>query len=99
MDIREYNNYIEGFIIRREMKINDLQNIGHKVAGKTAQAIWGDKSFKRTIPDVKLREEDDSVESRNRKVLEALKKKGIRPEHLQGMTVGLTPVGKVIGSN
>lgn len=89
MDIREFNQYIDGFITRREIKMNDDKDVGHLVAGKIAAAVWGDKSFKKPIKEIKLRE-DNSIESRNRRVLETLKRKGVRPEHLEGMTQGLT---------
>lgn len=78
MDIRMFNSYVDGFITRREIKMNDEKDVGHVVASKIAQAVWGDKEFRKPIKEFKLTSEEDNVaESRNRRVYETLKAKGV----------------------
>lgn len=79
MDIRKFNNYVDGFISRREIKMNDEKDVGHVVASKIAQAVWGDKEFKKPIKEFKLTsdDEDNTAESRNRRVYETLRAKGL----------------------
>ena len=78
MDIRKFNNYVDGFVTRREIKMNDSKDVGHAIAAKIAQAVWGDKQFTKPIKEFKLHsEEEDVAESRNRRVYETLKAKGV----------------------
>lgn len=79
MDIRTFNNYVDGFITRREIRMNDSKDVGHAIAAKIAQAVWGDKQFVKPIKEFKLHEntEVDIAESRNRRVYETLKAKGV----------------------
>lgn len=78
MDIRKFNNYVDGFISRREIAMNDEKDVGHVVASKIAQAVWGDKEFKKPIKEFRLTSEDkNTAESRNRRVYETLKAKGL----------------------
>lgn len=77
LDIRKFNCYIDGYLSKRETYMNDIKLVGHMVAGKVAAAVWGDKSFKKPIKDIKLREEDNTVASRNAKVFKTLKAKGL----------------------
>ena len=51
--------------------------VGHIIAGKIAAAVWNDKSYKKPIKQIKLREEKNTVESRNERVFRTLKAKGI----------------------
>lgn len=76
MDIRLFNSSVDGYLKRRETKINDDLLVGHITAGKISAAVWGDKSFKKPIKPIKLTEENTN-ESRNKKVLACLKAKGI----------------------
>lgn len=77
MDIRKFNCFVEGYINRREVAMNDMKTVGHLVAGKIAAAVWSDKSFKKPIKDIKLKEDADTTESRNAKVYKTLKAKGL----------------------
>lgn len=71
-DIRYYSNCVNGFIGRREIQMNDIQQVGHLLAGKVAQGIWGNKEFGRPMKEIHLREEN-----RNAKVMRTLRNKGI----------------------
>lgn len=77
MDIRMFNCFISGYIDRREIYMNDIKTVGHLVAGKIAAAVWGDKSFKRPIDDIKLHDDNNTAESRNLKVFKTLRAKGL----------------------
>lgn len=77
LDIRKFNGYVEGYISRREISMNDAKNVGHLVAGKIASAVWGSKDFKKPIKEIKIKEEKDTAESRNARVLRTLKAKGL----------------------
>ena len=70
-DIRYYNNCVNGFVSKREVYMNDMQQVGHLIAGKIAQAVWGNKEFK-PMKQIRLKEE-----SRNDKVMRTLKAKGL----------------------
>ena len=63
-DIRYYNNCVNGFIGKREVYMNDMQSVGHLIAGKIAQAVWGNKEFNKPMEQIHLKEE-----SRNDKVM------------------------------
>lgn len=76
MDIRMFNSYVVGCTKKRETEINDQLTIGHIISGKTAQAIWASKDFKKEIKPIKLTD-DETTESRNRKVVACLKSKGL----------------------
>lgn len=79
MDIRKFNNFVDGFVTHREIRMNDSKDVGHAIAAKIAQAVWGDKQFTKPIKEFKLHEDKDkdTVESRNKKVYETLKLKGL----------------------
>lgn len=79
MDIRKFNRCVDGFIERREIQMNDSKTVEHMVAGKIAAAIWGDKSFKKPLKEIKLNklEEETLEEKSKRKVVETLRKKGV----------------------
>ena len=71
-DIRYYTNCVNGFISKREVYMNDAQSVGHLIAGKIAQAVWGNREFSKPMKTVRLREE-----SRDEKVRRTLKAKGL----------------------
>ena len=52
--------------------MNDIQSVGHLIAGKIAQAVWGNKEFSKPMKQIHLKEE-----SRNDKVMRTLKAKGL----------------------
>lgn len=57
--------------------MNDAATVGHIVAGKISEAVWGSKDFKHAINNIKLRDDSNTVESRNAKVLRTLQAKGL----------------------
>ena len=71
-DIKFYNNCIEGYTIKREIEMTDLQIVGHKVAAKIAQAVWGSKDFSKPIESCRLR-----AETHEEKILKTLILKGL----------------------
>lgn len=71
-DIRYYNNCVTGYLIKREDSMNDVARVGHILAGKIAQAVWGDSQFSTPISDIRLR-----PKTRQEKILETLKRKGL----------------------
>ena len=77
LDIRKFNCLADGYISRREARINDDLMVGHIIAGKIAAAVWNDRSYKKPIKQIKLREEKNTTESRNERVFRTLKAKGI----------------------
>lgn len=77
MDIRIFNNYVDGYNMRREIEINDKLQIGHIIAGKISQAVWGDKRFKKPVEHIDLFKNPDVFDERNKKVIRTLKSKGI----------------------
>lgn len=52
--------------------MNDSKHIGHLVAGKISQAVWGSKDFDKPIKDIRL-----TKQSRKEKILETLRNKGL----------------------
>ena len=77
-DIRYYTNCVNGYISRREVEMTDAQTVGHIVAGKIAQAVWGDKEFIKALKPIKLRDDpSEKIKSRNEKVMRTLKAKGV----------------------
>lgn len=76
LDIRRFNMCVDGYIKRREVVLNDYATLGHILAGKIAGAVWGNKSFKKPIPEFKLLIED-SEEAMQRKTMQFLKSKGV----------------------
>lgn len=76
MDIRIFNNYVDGYILRRETSINDSLLVQHIAASKIAQAVWGDKRFSQPIKSIKLLDRG-VIENRNEKVYNTLKAKGL----------------------
>lgn len=77
MDIRVFNNLVDGYILRRQTAMNDKLRIEHLVAGKISEAVWGSKNFKKPFKDIKLLEDDDVNTSRNKRVYATLKAKGL----------------------
>ena len=78
MDLRQFNNYIEGFVDRREVKINDNKALIKLIASNIAMAVWGNKKFNKSIPDIKLR-----GESRAAKIANALNALGVTKDGLE----------------
>lgn len=76
MDIRQFNKYVDGYILRRETRINDDLLINHLSIDKLLQGINGSKQFRQPIKQVKLFEED-SISNRNAKLYRTLKAKGL----------------------
>lgn len=77
MDIRVFNSYVDGYILRRQTVMNDKLRIEHLVAGKISEAVWGSKSYKKPFKEIKLLDEDDVNTSRNKRVYNTLKAKGL----------------------
>lgn len=77
MDIRTFNSCVEGYTLRRETAMNDQLKVGHLVAGKISEAVWGSKEFKKPFKEIKLLQEEDDNEARNKKVLQCLRAKGV----------------------
>lgn len=79
MDIKRFNRCVDGYIAKREISMNDTKTVEHIIAGKIAEAVWGDKHFKKPIKEIKLDrvEEEDLKEKSKRKVMETLKRKGL----------------------
>ena len=57
-DLRAYKALVDGFTRRREYNINDSLQVGHAIAEKIAQAVWGDRKFSRPIKPVNLLKKD-----------------------------------------
>lgn len=72
MDFRQFNNYIEGFVDRRETGLNDNKSLIKTHAANIAMAVWGNKKFNQSIPDIKLR-----GETRASKIAKALNALGV----------------------
>lgn len=77
LDIRKFNCLVDGFQKRRETNMNDQLQIGHRVAAKIAQAVWGNKKFKEPIKEFEFTKENDVNASRNAQVFRTLKSKGL----------------------
>jgi hypothetical protein len=71
-DIRFYNNCIYGYLMKRENAMNDMTHVGHLLAGKISQAVWGSSDFNKPIKEIRLR-----PKSNKEKVLETLRNKGL----------------------
>lgn len=78
MDIRTFNNYIEGYVDRRETAINDNQSLIKLKAANIAMAVWGDKKFSTPIKPIRLR-----GESRFAKLARALNTFGVTKAGLE----------------
>ena len=72
MDFRQFNNYIEGYVDKRETRLNDNKSLIKVTAANIAMAVWGNKKFNQKIPDIKLR-----GESRASKIAKALNALGV----------------------
>lgn len=59
MDIRKFNQSVEGYIDAREEQLNDSAIIAHREALKIVQGIFGSKNFSDTIADFRLRPKTD----------------------------------------
>lgn len=53
-DLRFYQSLITGFMRKREYAINDSLQVGHIIAEKIAQAVWGDRNFTKPIKAVQI---------------------------------------------
>lgn len=51
--------------------------VAHIQAKKIAQAVWGSRDFKKPIDEVKLLKEESTEETRRKKVIATLKRKGV----------------------
>ena len=71
-DIRFYNNCLYGYLMKRENVMNDMTHVGHILAGKISQAVWGSNDFNKPIKEIRLR-----PKSHKEKVLETLRNKGL----------------------
>ena len=77
MDIRQFNNYVEGFVDRRELKMNDHIPLIKILASQTSLAVWGSKKFSKAIKPIKLR-----GESRAAKIAQGLNALGMKLKDL-----------------
>lgn len=77
LDIRKFNCLVDGYQKRRETNMNDQLAVGHRIAGKIAQAVWGSKGFSKPIKQFDFTQEENTVASRNEKVFRTLKAKGL----------------------
>lgn len=76
MNIVVFNCYIDGYIKRQETELNNLQMLGHRLAGKISQAVWGSKDYSKPMDIILLHEE--TLEERSlRLVNQTLRDKGI----------------------
>lgn len=76
LDIRTFNCLCDGFVNRREIYMNDMKTVGHMLAAKISQAVWGSKDFAKPIDEIRLKDSSDP-EVVNNKVLDFLKSKGL----------------------
>lgn len=61
------------------MNLNDMAMVGHIIAGKTAQAVWGDKHFKQPIQQIKVKDDGKlSNESLKEMTLKNLQNKNLK---------------------
>ena len=67
LDIRKFNCLVDGFSKRRETNMNDQLIIGHRIAGKIAQAVWGSKEFRKPIPKFEFAETETSEDKIRRR--------------------------------
>lgn len=78
LDIRLFDAYVLGATKKRETEINDQLHIGQLVAGKTAQAVWGNRDYQKPLKEVKLVEDKDATKNELiRRKLAFYKRKGI----------------------
>lgn len=54
IDYKVLRDYRYGKALADQNRINVNKNISHAIAGKIAQAVWGDKKFKSEIKDINL---------------------------------------------
>lgn len=76
MRIIDFDFYIEGYIARQENELNNLQVLGHRLAGKVSQAIWGSNDYTKELDPILLHEETLEEKSR-RLVMRTLRDKGV----------------------
>lgn len=74
-DLRFYINCLNGFIKKREYLMNDMQSIGHRIAGKIAQAVWGDKKFTNELDIIEFNKIGEN-KPKVPKYIQRLRKKG-----------------------
>lgn len=77
MDVRQFNNYLEGYVDRRERMLNDNVALIKTEASNIAAAVWGNKQFNKPIKPFKLR-----GESRAAKLARSLNALGVTKEGL-----------------
>lgn len=77
MDIRQFNNYVEGFVDRREIGMNDDLPLIKILASQISLAVWGSKKFNKPIKHIKLR-----GESRAAKIAQGLNATGMKKKDL-----------------
>lgn len=56
MDKRRLDALVKGYTMRREQVMNDNAAVGHTIAGKIAEAVWGSKKFSRPIKPFKFKD-------------------------------------------
>lgn len=74
-DLRFYTNCLNGFIKKREYLMNDMQSIGHRIAGKIAQAVWGDRNFTNELDVIEFNKIGEN-KPKVPKYIQRLRKKG-----------------------
>jgi hypothetical protein len=55
MDKRRLDALVKGYNMKREQVMNDSATVGHTIAGKIAEAVWGSKKFSRPIKPFKFK--------------------------------------------
>lgn len=80
MDVRKYNCYMEAYIRRRELAMQDQAAVGHQLCGRTADAVWGNNDrFNKPIkarlrPETRYDKLADSCNEMNLKKEDVLKR-------------------------
>ena len=77
MDIRQFNNYYDGYIDRREIELNDEQFMIKIAANQIALALHNSKKFNRPMKPIKLR-----AESRAARMARTLNELGVKRSEL-----------------
>lgn len=71
MDLRTFDQYVEGYITNRETRINDSLLVAHKQAILISLAVWGSKDFPNKVETIRLRpktEEEEIEEFRQEQI-------------------------------
>lgn len=77
MDVRQFDNYCDGFIDNRETELNDAQFLIKVSASQIALAARGNKKFNRPLKPIKLR-----AESRAARMARTLNELGVKRSEL-----------------